>query len=51
MLTVLPNMAETLWDCAALLHSGSRDSPKSLLLVSIVVLSASTGGEGDEEPT
>lgn len=38
VLMVLPNMAETLWDCAAPMRSGSTDSPKSLLLASTVVL-------------
>lgn len=37
-LLVLPNMAETPWGCAAPVHGGSRDSPKSLLLASMVAL-------------
>lgn len=52
MLMMLPNMAETLWDCAAPLHSGSRDSPKSVLLASIVVLCAGTQvGTGMRNPS
>lgn len=35
---VLANLAETLWDCAAPVHSGRRDSPMSLQLASVVVL-------------